>query len=357
MGEKNVEVNKWLGNKERFADLFNGCVFGGDNIVQPDDLQRLDRESDFVITDKNKTRKSYQRYRDIVMGWKDGITLAVLACETQDKIHYGMAARNMLYDATTYMEQMSKLWEEDKAVNNIINNGMNCKGQKDKKAHKKLTQEEYLSRFEKGKRIQPVITLVFYYGDKEWDASMDLYGMFGWDLSEKRFKLLRKYVQNYRINLIDPRNIIDLKKFHTDLQLIFQMLQYKSNKDSMIEFININREYFSSVNAETYNAIRVMFGLNKVLEYKENADDKEGYDMCKAFDDYFDEGVQMGVERGLEQGIERGIEKGESLLAALMNRLFLDNRTDDARLAANDEEIRRQLYKEYGLIDVKGVRA
>lgn len=345
MGEKNVEVNKWLGNKQRFADLFNGCVFGGDNIVKPDDLQRLDRESDFVITDKNKTRKSYQRYRDVIMGWKDGVTLAVLACETQDRIHYGMAARNMLYDAVSYMEQMSKLWEEDKVANNTANEGKNDKGQ----TYKKLTQEEYLSRFEKGKRIQPVITLVFYYGDKEWDGSRDLYGMFGWDLSEKRFKMLGKYVQNYKINLIDPREIIDLKKFHTDLQLIFQMLQYKSNRDNMIEFINNNREYFSSVNAETYNAIRVMFGLNKVLEYKENADNKEGYDMCKAFDDYFDEGVQMGVERG--------IEKGESLLAALMSRLFLDNRTDDARLAANDEEVRRRLYKEYGLIDVKGVRA
>lgn len=360
MGEKNVEVNKWLGNKKRFADLFNGCVFDGKDIVKPEDLQLLDRESDFVITGKSKKRKTYQRYRDIVMAWKNEITLAVLACETQDRIHYGMPVRNMLYDAAAYTDQMSKLWEERKESKGSENEELksevpkNGKEQKNKEpqSNKKLSQDEYLSRFEKGQRLQPVITLVFYYGDKEWDGSKDLYGLFGWNLHKDIYNILEKYVPNYCINLIEPRNVKDLKKFHTDLQLIFEMLQYKNNKNSMIRFINNNRDYFSSVTAETYNVIRVMFDLKKVLEYKDDADEKECCDMCKAFDDYFDEGVQLGVE----QGIEQGIEKGESLLASLMSRLFLDNRTEDAKLAARDEAARRRFYREYGLADIKEAR-
>ncbi len=38
----------------------------------------------------------------------------------------------------------------------------------------------------------------------------------------------------------------------------------------------------------------------------------------------------------------------QRLLPALMNRLFADNRIEDARLAAGDENVRRQLYKDMG---------
>lgn len=238
------------------------------------------------------------------MAWKNDITLAVLACETQDKIHYGMPVRNMLYDAATYTDQMNKLWEERKESKNFENEELKSEEPKSEKKQKNKDTQS----------------------------------------NKKIYKKLAKYVPNYCINLIEPRNVKDLKKFHTDLQLIFEMLQYKNNKNSMIRFINNNRDYFSSVNAETYNVIRVMFDLKKVLEYKNDVDEMEGFDMCKAFDDYFDDGVQMGVERG------------ESLLASLMSRLFSDNRTEDAKLAASDEAARRRLYREYGLVDIKGIR-
>ena len=34
-----------------------------------------------------------------------------------------------------------------------------------------------------------------------------------------------------------------------------------------------------------------------------------------------------------------------------MNKLFADGRAEDAKLAASDEEARKRLYKEYGIID------
>ena len=39
--------------------------------------------------------------------------------------------------------------------------------------------EEFLSGFNKEDKIYPVITLVFYYDTKEWDAAKDLYDMMG----------------------------------------------------------------------------------------------------------------------------------------------------------------------------------
>ena len=56
-------------------------------------------------------------------------------------------------------------------------------------------------------------------------------------------------------------------------------------------------------------------------------------------------------QKGIAEGISQGISQGESLLASLMERLFADGRTADANKAAVDEETRRELYREYGLMD------
>lgn len=71
----------------------------------------------------------------------------------------------------------------------------------------RLTGEEYLSRFGKEDRIFPVITLIFYYDVKKWDGTVELYDMFRLTDELKKEEVLRKYIPNYRINLIDAANI------------------------------------------------------------------------------------------------------------------------------------------------------
>lgn len=51
-----------------------------------------------------------------------------------------------------------------------------------------------------------------------------------------------------------------------------------------------------------------------------------------------------------ELGKTEGRAEGEYMFASLMQRLFLDGRIEDARLAAGDENMRIKLYKEYHLI-------
>ena len=76
---------------------------------------------------------------------------------------------------------------------------------------------------------------------------------------------------------------------------------------------------------------------------------KEADDMCN-YSDYVEQrGIEKGRAEGLSLGISQGISQGENLLATLLNLLFADDRIDDVRLATNDENARKQLYKEYGL--------
>ncbi|MBM6752670.1 transposase, partial [Mediterraneibacter glycyrrhizinilyticus] len=41
MGKADIAVKNWLSDKERFADLFNGTVFGGKQVVLPENLEDM----------------------------------------------------------------------------------------------------------------------------------------------------------------------------------------------------------------------------------------------------------------------------------------------------------------------------
>ena len=45
-----------------------------------------------------------QRYHILIKRWSRDATLAVLACETQKKVHYAMPVRTMFYDSLSYMD-------------------------------------------------------------------------------------------------------------------------------------------------------------------------------------------------------------------------------------------------------------
>ena len=55
MGRDNVIVNRWFSQKERFADLMNGCLFQGQQIILPEQLEKIDRETDLFIPEKSGT--------------------------------------------------------------------------------------------------------------------------------------------------------------------------------------------------------------------------------------------------------------------------------------------------------------
>lgn len=57
-------------------------------------------------------------------------------------------------------------------------------------------------------------------------------------------EVLAQVVPNYRINLVEVNKIRDTRKFKSDLQIIFGMLQYKSNKEGLLNYTDEHRAYF-----------------------------------------------------------------------------------------------------------------
>lgn len=284
MGKADVAVNRWLEDNERFASLCNGVVFGGQQVIKPEELENLDRETDILLADKGGKTKGMERRRDIIKRWKKGADLAILACESQDKIYYAMPVRCMLYDGVTYTDQIRELRRRY---------GKNRK----EKESQSLTAEEYLSGFRKDDVIYPVITLVFYYNEKKWDGAVDLYGMFADDGDREITDALRKCIPNYRMNLIDAGHMeeVYLKKFSEDLQQVLGMLKYRKQKRELQKYIQKNEAYFSSVDVETYQALCSFLNMEKGLKKVEELQKEEKINMCQAMEEWYQDAVEEGI--------------------------------------------------------------
>lgn len=77
------------------------------------------------------------------------------------------------------------------------------------------------------------------------------------------------------------------------------------------------------------------------------------YDEQKTMEYIRKEEREIGREEGERIGRKKGHAEGEALLSELLSRLFADRRMEDVRLAAEDQDARRRLYREYGLLKEK----
>ena len=132
--------------------------------------------------------------------------------------------------------------------------------------------------------------------------------MLQWSEDEKKNAVLKEYVPNYRINLIDAGNLEHLERFKSDLQEVLGMIQCRGDKESLLKYINDRKEYFQNVDEETYYVIREFLHSERMLkENIEKSQGKETVDMCKALEDLYNEGIECGMERGMTCGMVKGV--------------------------------------------------
>ncbi len=205
-----------------------------------------------------------------------------------------MPVRKMLYDSLSYVEQTKEIWESHQ-----IN-----------QEQEKMSNAEYLSRFKKDDKLVPVITAVFYYGTKEWDGSVDLYGMFP-DNDFLENDVMRKYIPNYWINLINVDSIDDIECFRTDLKEIFGMMKCRKDERALVDYMNANEDYFRHVDGETYRAIGELLQSKQILEKSVSKEEMEcEKDMCKALEDLYQHGKRDGEDKKLREQVEKKLKKG-----------------------------------------------
>ena len=303
MGKADVNVNIWLSEKKRFANLFNGVIYGGRQVILPEDLEEVNPVSSVSVKNRTGKTKNMKKYRDIIMKWRNQATFVLLANESQDMVHYAMPHKVMLYDGMDYETQIRNNWKNF--------NDRRKQNKKTGQPLEHLTAGEYLSRFRKKDRLIPIISLVFYYGSEPWDGPVDLYDMFQLEGTKEEKEILEKYLPNYKINLVDAERLKDVEKFSDDLQVILTMLRYRDSKEELTDYINENKKFFQNVDYETSQAMKAFLNMKQIpgeAEHKE-----EMIDMCKAIQEMYDDGVKDGIQKGkielLKEQIQRKLKK------------------------------------------------
>ena len=293
MGKADVNVNIWLSEKKRFANLFNGVIYGGRQMILPEDLEEVNPVSSVSVKNRTGKTKNMKKYRDIIMKWRNQATFVLLANESQDMVHYAMPHKVMLYDGMDYETQIRNNWKNF--------NDRRKQNKKTGQPLEHLTAGEYLSRFRKKDRLIPIISLVFYYGSEPWDGPVDLYDMFQLEGTKEEKEVLEKYLPNYKINLIDSERLPNISQFSEDLQVILSMLRYRNSKEELTDYINENKKFFQNVDYETSQAMKAFLNMKQISGEAEHKE--EMIDMCKAIQEMYDDGVKDGIQKGVERGI------------------------------------------------------
>lgn len=324
---------------ERFADLINGYIYQGEEMVKPEDIHEMDRseirirkteerlaaqvlERDVVCRiDKKELRtecwessrnKSDDKCAELESGEKTQVL--VVALENQSEIHYAMPVRIMNEDAIRYEQQMKDIRREHRRRRDIVG-------------------AEYLSGFSKEDHLIPVFTIVLYFGTEEWDGPRCLHDMLDFSECEEEMKGM---IADYSINLLEVRKFPNLEYFHTDLRHVFGFLQNEENMWDLNKYIQQNKNTFSGISEDAYDFISVMSHSERLEEMKEQCQGEEGeVNMCKAIDDMIKEGERTGIERGIDR------------MAQLTSYLLRENRIDDLKRAAVDRRYTDELLQKY----------
>ena len=284
--------NFWK-NNDRFADLFNACLFGGEQILKPEDLTEVDTDFSSLIR-LNNHAETLQKVLDVVKKTARGVDFVILGIENQQKIHYAMPLRHMIGDAFSYLKEFNEVAAKNTKAKNWKNS------------------DEFLSKFKKSDRLHPMITLCIYYGEDEWDGPKSLADMLN---IPEDFKSL---ISDYKFNLIEVRKSENLKFNNKDVNTIFDITRFIYNK----EYDKMNHIYRKqTISTELGLVIGAITETQKIIDDALKLE-KEGEEMnmCKALEELEENGREEGRKEGRKEGeiktltlIQKKMQRGDSL--------------------------------------------
>ncbi len=284
MGKNDLWQSDYFDDKKRFADMFNGVLFKGEQIMNVEELEEVD--SKLIHHEKNGDVVNV--IRDKVYRWR-GQQVSLCVLESQSYVDYRMIFRVMLEEAVSYIKQQKRTY------------------QKWKESGYRFDKNEFLSQMRKEEKYTPVITLILYLGtEQEWDGPKSLYEML--EIPEE----LKPFVTNYKLNLFDYHRYTDFSFFKTENRIIFELLSCAKDK---IKMENIIRKNQYILDKETTKAILGMLGikvnLNKIMVKTE-----EGvkFSMCKAIDDLKESERREGRREEKKDGLSALVNILSSIL-------------------------------------------
>lgn len=157
-----------------FADIFNYYIYGGKQIIKPEQLMERDSVELALPYGTNDSVVPVQKFRDVqklYAAMTDGNAEYVLyGVENQSRVHYAMPVKNNLYDALEYAGQVEEAAKSHRRA-------MKLAKQQESIPIKTPNAGEFLSGFWKEDRLIPSITLTIFFSSEVWDGPLSLSDM------------------------------------------------------------------------------------------------------------------------------------------------------------------------------------
>jgi hypothetical protein len=285
MGSVDVKLNQCLSDDDRYRDCFNAAI--GCRLITKDahsQLTGLERMEEGSIQLSGMIR-TYSKTRDTIRGYEVMNILSSIVCiENQKDIYYAEAAQIMIYDAFHYNRQL-----------------VNIRTANTKKA-KEGNQSFDLRGFRQTDRLIPCVTVCIYYGDEPWNAVTSLHELFRFDaFPEDERKQWKELVQDYHITVLDVKRMDDaqIENMESDMKLLFGLVKYSKDKSGIENFMEKHTNDLLEVETNLYQAIAEFVNIRRLDELKKDErTETGGVNMCKAFEDWFQEEREKGEQKG-----------------------------------------------------------
>ena len=230
------EIYEVLSDNEIFADLFNGSMFGGNQIIRPDMLAQENEKKILRAGKEGGRRIILRRIRDVqkLSLLEEGCLAVILAAEGQRTVHYAMPVRCMLYDGIDYTGQVERITKKRK--------------------------EDLHDMLDIPPELEP------------WTEC----------------------IQDYRINLVCSQTVNSFH-FKTGLREVFELLPLLKDKEGMKKFLAVKKEEFMHLDAKKGWLVSRFLNVPPLKELKEN--EKGEVDMCTAIEEMMEEREEQDENR------------------------------------------------------------
>ena len=252
----------FFNNDVYFSAFCNAVLFNGKQLISASDLIHYENDSAVIISDTKKVEDKKRRRDIIVRGDIHGI-YCLFGIEHQSTIDQEMVIRCSNYEMMEYLKQVKK-----------------------------------------GEKVIPQVMIVFYTGDRKWNAPIRLSDYF--EIPEE----LKEYVNDWKIKVVDVKEIDTSKIEDEQTRYFIEAIQemYKGNYEGLHRKIKMKRDNL------IYAAI-----ITRSLDLIKDLPEGDEIDMCEGMERMAEGFRSEGRNEGLMEGEKR--EKKTTLLSQLKVKL------------------------------------
>ena len=292
---KDKMMKEFLENNAYFVDFFNAYFFDGQKVLKPESCMELDSEM-------NDANMDLEKHVDVIRKYNDGNLYSAFIIENQSCVDPSMVVRAATYEFVAYDRMLKKL----------------KKNRKDEK-------------------LPMVHILVFYTGERPWNAARQLSELVEVD---ERFK---SYFHEYKMNLIEITGNTSYNFNEEDVYNLFYIC--RSIYDQSI-YEGKNKD-FGLVKSSVLKVVKTLTDV-EWLDLEELEEKEEIY-MCEAEKRWLEvkskEWKAEGIELGIKQGIKQGSEKNRKEMYQTMMGKGFSISSIASIFSVSEESIKKLLMK------------